>query len=182
MNLSQIPPTPASPPRCTRTGGLPIVMNFALLAAVSRPMTLLHRPVSFQKQPARQPFVTTRALQAALRYNQGHCLNCHDTWHSFKRCKHPFTKASRGIDPELGQLGDNGDAYRRWQIRMLSYRRGNETGGAGNSFRKGRRHRSGRQQGQGHTHNSGHNSQDARSGYPQQGSDGGYGQNTNALP
>ena len=63
---------------------------------------------------------------------------------------------------------------------MLRYRRGSETGGPGISSSKGRRHRSGRQQGQGQSHNFGRNSQDARSGYSQHGSDNGYGHNTNS--
>ena len=126
------------------------------------------------------------ARAAALRENQGRCLNCHETSHSFKQCQHPFINASGCINPELGQLGDNGDAYRRWQDRMLRYRRGNKIGGgAGNGSRKGRRHRSGRQHGNGnsrndYSHNSGRRSQDARSGHTQQHSDSGYGQHTNS--
>ena len=53
------------------------------------------------------------------------------------------------MNPEL----DNGAAYRRWQERMLRYRRGNKTGGHGTSSRKGRRHRSGRQHGKDQPHN-----------------------------
>ena len=120
------------------------------------------------------------ARAAALRDNQGHCLNCHGTSHSFKQCSHPFINASGCINPELGQIGDNGAAYRRWQERMLRYRHGNKTGGPGTSSRKGGRPRLGRKHGQGQSYNSSHNSQDLRSGYSQQGSDGGYGKNTNS--
>ena len=81
-----------------------------------------------------------------------------------------MNNATGCTNPELGQLGDNGAAYRRWQKRMLRYRRGNKTGEPGTNSRKGRRHRSGRQHGQGQSHNSnsGHNSQDARSGFSKQ--------------
>ena len=77
------------------------------------------------------------------------------------------------MKPELGQLGDDGDAKHRWQERMLLHRRSHKTGGPRSSPRNDRRYRSGLQQGQGHTHNSSHNSQGTRSGYTQQGSDGG---------
>ena len=46
-------------------------------------------------------------------------------------CEHPFSRmnASGCLNPELGQLGDDGDTYRRWQRRMQSYRRRNHAGG-----------------------------------------------------
>ena len=56
-------------------------------------------------------------------------LDCHETSHSFKQRSHPFINTSGCINSELGQLGDNGAAYRRWQERMLRYRRGSKTGG-----------------------------------------------------
>ena len=97
-----------------------------------------------------------------------------------KQCSHPFINASGCINPELGHRRDNGTAYGRWQKRVLHYRRGNKAGGPRTSSCKGRRHWSGRQRGEGQSHNSnsGHNLQDARSGFSQQGSDGGYGKNT----
>ena len=69
------------------------------------------------------------ARAAALPDNQGHCLNGHETSLFFQLCSHPFINANGCINPELGQLGDNSAAYRRWPERMLCYRRGNKTGG-----------------------------------------------------
>ena len=66
-------------------------------------MTLLYRAVSFHRPHARQPFVTTKGTQ---------CLHCHETSHLIKQCKYPFSNANGCINPELGQPGDNGDAYR----------------------------------------------------------------------
>ena len=58
----------------------------------------------------------------ALRENQELCLNCHEDNRSFTQCRHPFIDAGDCLNPELGQLGDN-DAHRRWQARMVCYRR-----------------------------------------------------------
>ena len=168
--VNKIPPTSGSHPRRTRTGRLQIVMKSAPLAV----------PLSTDDPPLWSGLLSPTARAAALRDNQGHCLNCHETTHSFKKSMHPFSNASGCIKPELGQLGGNDDAYRRWQERMLRYRRGSETGGPRISSSKGSRHRSGRQQGQGQSHNSDRNSQDARSGYSQHGCDNGYGHNTNS--
>ena len=73
--------------------------------------------------PLWSALLSPSARAAALRENRGHCLNCHEDTHSFRNCKHPFINASGCLNPELGQL-DNDDAYRRWQARMTSYRRG----------------------------------------------------------
>ena len=66
--------------------------------------------------------LTPSARAAALRENRGHCLNCHEDTHSLRNCRHPFINASGCLNPELGQLGDD-DVVRRWQARMVSYRR-----------------------------------------------------------
>ena len=91
---------------------LHIVMKSALLAVPFRLMTLPCGAATF-----------TTARAAALRDSQGHCLNCHETSHSFKQCTRPITKNSGYINSEFGQLGDNGEAYHRWQERMLRYHR-----------------------------------------------------------
>ena len=51
--------------------------------------------------------------------NKGRCLNCHGTDHSIQNCAEPYINASGFINPQLGQLGNNGETYRRWQRRML---------------------------------------------------------------
>ena len=61
-----------------------------------------------------------------FRNNKGRCLNCHGIDHSFRACAQHFLNRSGCLNPQLGQLGDNGDACRRWQQRMRSHRiRGN---------------------------------------------------------
>ena len=120
------------------------------------------------------------ARAAALRENQGPCLDCHETSHYFEQCKHSLLlKLAGAQSPTLVSSETTDGAYRHRQERMLRCRRGNKTRGSGNSSRKGHRHRSGRPQHQGQTHNIGHNSQDARSGCPHQGSHGTYGHNIN---
>ena len=81
----------------------------------------------------------------ALRENRGLCLNCHEDNHSFKHCRHSFINASGCLNPELGQLGDD-DAYRRWQVRMICYRREGKPPRP-NNHKKNRRHHSGRSRG-----------------------------------
>ena len=68
-------------------------------------------------------------LTGNFRDNKGRCLNCHGTDHSFRNCAQSFINASGCINPQLGQLGDNGETFRRWKRRMLSYRRSNHVGG-----------------------------------------------------
>ena len=66
------------------------------------------------------------ARAAAFRENRGLCINCHEENNSFRHCRHSFINASGCLNPELGQL-DHDDAYRRWQSRMTSYRRGDKS-------------------------------------------------------
>ena len=66
------------------------------------------------------PSYTARA--AALRENRGHCLNCYEDSHSLRQCRQPFNRASGCFNPDFGQLGDDGEAYRRWQARIIRYR------------------------------------------------------------
>ena len=82
------------------------------------------------------------ARAATIRENRGHCLNCHEDTYSFKQCRHPFINASCCLNPELGQLGDD-DAYRRWQARMMSYRRN----GKSSRTRNHKKNRSGQSRG-----------------------------------
>ena len=46
-----------------------------------------------------------------------------------ENCTQPFINASGYTNSQLGQLGDIGKTYRRWQRRMLSYRRPSRIGG-----------------------------------------------------
>ena len=75
--------------------------------------------------------VSPEARAQAFRDNKGRCLNCHGTDHSFKHCPQAFINGSGCLNPQLGQLGDNGDAYRRWQQRMRSHRRRDNSVGGG---------------------------------------------------
>ena len=109
-----IPPTPGST-KCPTAG--PENNNtfgkVSLLLPRSRPTTLASGAASLRPPPA---------PPAAMRENRCHCLNCHEDTHYLRNCRHPFINASGCINPELGQLGDD-DAFRRWQERMVSYRR-----------------------------------------------------------
>ena len=55
------------------------------------------------------------------------------TDHSSNHCVNAFTNVSGCLHPQLGQLGDNGDDYRRWQQRMRSHRRRDHSVGGGNT-------------------------------------------------
>ena len=80
--------------------------------------------------PLWAPLTNPEERCQVFRDNKGHCLNFHGTDHSFRNCTEPFINASGGcMSPQLGQLGDNGETYRRWQRRMQSYRRPNRVGG-----------------------------------------------------
>ena len=69
------------------------------------------------------------SARAAVRSeNRGNCLMCHEDTHSLIQCRHPFRNRS-GIflNPDLGTLGDDDEAYRRWQERMIRPRRKNRS-------------------------------------------------------
>jgi len=68
------------------------------------------------------PLLTQDARSQAFRENKGKCLNCGSTDHSMKYCRSEFLNTSGLLNPELGRLDDNSDAFRRWQDRMKSYR------------------------------------------------------------
>ena len=105
---------------------------------------------------------TTSARVAALRENRCHCLNCHEDTHSLRICRHLFINASGCLNPELGQLGDD-DVFRRWQARMVSYRRDGRSSRS-QTYNKSRRNRSNqsrgypRDQGQTNSHSGEYNS------------------------
>ncbi len=77
-----------------------------------------------QIPPLLTPLLTSSARAQALRDHGGHCLNCNGTDHSMKTCPQDFLNTSGILNPALGQLNDGGQAYRQWQRRMCSYRRG----------------------------------------------------------
>ena len=93
-----------------------------------------------------------------FRGHKGRCLNCHGTDHSFRNYAESFINASGCINPQLGQLGDNGESYRCWQRRMLSYRGPNHLDGenARSSPSSHRRKSSSRRYNNNHRNNNGH--------------------------
>ena len=64
---------------------------------------------------------------ADLSENRGHCLNLHEDSHSLRQCRHPFRNPSNILDPDLGTLVNDGEAFRRWQERMIGHRRENNS-------------------------------------------------------
>ena len=79
--------------------------------------------------PLWTPLTNPKERRHVFRDNNGRCLNCHGTDHSFRNFAEPFINASGCINPQLGQLGDNGETCCGWQRRMLSYRRPHRVGG-----------------------------------------------------
>ena len=109
--------------------------RFSPLVPRSRPTTLLSGAAFSRPPPVPLPSEKTG----------GHCLNCHEDTHSFRKCRHPFINASGCLNPELGQLCDD-DAYRRWQALMTSYRSDGKSSRADN-HKKYRRNRLGQSRG-----------------------------------
>ena len=78
--------------------------------------------------------------------------------HSLRQCRQPFINASGCLNPDLGQLGHDGEAYRRWQVRMNRYRRedkssrSNKTSHKKNHCRRGNSRGQHQSQGQASTH------------------------------
>ena len=123
------------------------MQSFSLFVPRLRPTTIHSGEAFSHPPPAPLP----------PRENRGHCLNYHEDTHSFKKCRHPFIDASGCLKPELGELGDD-DAYRRWEARMISYRRDGKSSRAHN-LKTNRLHRPGQsrgnhqEQGQVNSHN-----------------------------
>ena len=69
----------------------------------------------------------------AFRDHRGKCLNCSEPDHSMKHCRAHFTNSSGLLNPEIGLLRDNSDAWRRWQNRLRSTRLSDHSGGSSNS-------------------------------------------------
>ena len=93
--------------------------------------------------PLQSGHPTPTARGAALRENRGHCLKFHEDSHSLRQCWHPFINASGCLNPDLGQLGDDGEAYRRWQTRMNRYRREDKSSCSNKKSHKQNHHRRG---------------------------------------
>ena len=126
---------------------------------------------SFQTNdfPLWSDLLTPTAHAAALREKQGHCLNCHEDTHSLQQCRHLFINASGCLNPDLGQPGDNREAYRRWQARMLRFRRedkpsrsSNQKKQKNNRRRRGHLHGQHQSQRQQNKHNDGYNTHKTR--------------------
>ena len=79
--------------------------------------------------------ILTPSVRAAVhRENRGHYLNWHEDTHSFRNCRHLFSDASGCLGPELCQPGDD-EVLRRWQARMVSYRRNGKSSRSQNYYK-----------------------------------------------
>lgn len=84
------------------------------------------RSFNTEDPPLWTPLVTEADRRQAFAAFTGMCLNCgQKNHHNMRQCTLPFTNSTGLLNPELGELHDNGDAFHRWQRRMQSYRRGN---------------------------------------------------------
>ena len=108
------------------------------------------------------PLLTQDARSQAFRENRNRCLNCSGDDHSMKHCPAPFTNSSGLLNPELGELHDKSDAFRRWQGRMRSYRRKPYTGSGAGGGRNKRHSSSSRRNHAGDYRNNGNSQNDGR--------------------
>jgi len=83
--------------------------------------------IQTEDPPLWSGLLSSSARAAALSENRGRCLNCHEDKHSLRQCRHPFLNLSGILNPDLGTLGDDGEAFRRWQERMIRHRRENNS-------------------------------------------------------
>ena len=67
--------------------------------------------------------LTPIARAAALQETRGHSLNCHEDSHLLRQYRQPFMNARGCLNPDLELLGNDGEAYRRWQARKNRQRR-----------------------------------------------------------
>ena len=75
--------------------------------------------IQIDDPPLRSGLLTLTARATALPENRGQYLNYHSDTHPLKQCRHPFINASGCLNPDPGQLGDDGEAYCRWQARII---------------------------------------------------------------
>ena len=92
---------------------------------------------------------SSSARAVVLSEYRGHCLNYHEDSHSLTQCRHPFRNLSGILKPDLGTLGDDGEAFLRSQERMIRHRRENNSRSNKHNQTK-RRRRSGHSRGQHH--------------------------------
>ena len=122
-----------------------------------------YSPYARYDPPLWSGFLTPTTRAAALRENRGHCLDCHEDTHSLRQCRQPFVNASACLKPDLEQLGDDGEGYRRWHARMNRYRpvdkssRSNKNSHKNNRRRRGNSRGQHQSQGQASTQNNGFN-------------------------
>ena len=74
--------------------------------------------------PLWSPLLSLQVRRQAFADFSGLCINCGERNHNMRQCGAGFLNLAGVLNPELGQLQDGGDAFRRWQRRLLSYRRG----------------------------------------------------------
>ena len=77
--------------------------------------------------------LTQEQRNHAFRDHRNKCLNCSGSDHSMKTCRSPFTNSSGLLNPDLGLLQDNSEAFRRWQRRLASARLHANPAGSGKS-------------------------------------------------
>ena len=114
--------------------------------------------IPFRPIPLWISLLTPTARAAALRENRGYCLDWYEDTHSLKQCRHPFIDASSCLNPDCDKLGDDRETYRRWQARMIRYRREDKPSCPNNqkkqkTNRRLRGHSHGQQQSQRHQNN-----------------------------
>ena len=136
-------------------------------------------PIQLEDPPLWSGLLSSSARATALSQNRGHCLNCHEDSHSLRQCRPPFQYLSGILNPDLGTLGDDGAAFRRWQERMTRHRRENTSRPNKHNHKTNRRHPGhprGKHNGQGQQQNrlgDGYNTQAERG--PQQSNSGYHG-------
>ena len=73
--------------------------------------------------PLWTPLQSPADRRTAFIEHENRCLNCGYEGHSMRVCSSDFINTFGLLNPLLGELRDDGQAFRRWQQRMRSFRR-----------------------------------------------------------
>lgn len=87
-----------------------------------RVFAITTRYFDIDDSPLWTPLLHSNDRHKARHNRRDSCLNCGKTSHPVEHCEEPFTNAHHLMNPEVGQLNDNGKAFRPWQQRMIHYR------------------------------------------------------------